>query len=125
LEAMSAVVNGCDPVSTIAASGFASLRYASQSGPNGMTASHLQAAVPYGRSARIMATEPEGISFMRSRQSPSSSRVESNAVVVTVSTHYPFQVAIQGRKERALHKSSARFPSGVQPNYLWGREHIG
>ena len=43
---------------------------------SGSAESHLFCVVPYGRSARIMSTEPSGISFIRSRQSPRRREME-------------------------------------------------
>lgn len=43
---ISADVNGCDAVKTIAAFGFTIRQYSDQSGANGMTESQPQAVVP-------------------------------------------------------------------------------
>src|SRR5699024_9026608 len=67
---ISALVNGCAAVNTIAPLPLIIRSYCSHNGSNGITESHLQAVVPYGKSASIISTDPSGISFMTSRQSP-------------------------------------------------------
>jgi hypothetical protein len=70
LLAISAVVNGWLAVNTMAAFRFAILRYCAHSGSNGITVSHLQAVVPYGKSHKIMSTLASGNCAITSRQSP-------------------------------------------------------
>src|SRR5574344_681323 len=66
----SALVNGCEPNNTIAPLSFIIRLYCAQSGSNGITVSHLRSVVPYGGSVSTKSTEPSGISFISSKQSP-------------------------------------------------------
>src|SRR5699024_4904366 len=62
--------NGSAPVNTIAPLSLITRSYCSHKGSNGIIVSHLHAVVPYGKSAKIISTEPSGISFINSKQSP-------------------------------------------------------
>src|SRR5690606_16652864 len=70
LLAINDVVNSWLAVNTMAALRFATLRYCAHSGSNGITVSHLQAVVPYGRSHRIISTDASDSPAITSRQSP-------------------------------------------------------
>ena len=56
-------MNGCDAISTIAPLGFTIRLSCAHIGSNGITASHLQAVVPYsyGGSTRTISTDAAGI----------------------------------------------------------------
>lgn len=75
LLAINVVVNGWLAVKTMAAFFLAMRRYCSHIGSNGITLSHLQAVVPYGRSQRIISIDLSGISFISSKQSPCISSI--------------------------------------------------
>src|SRR5699024_3667987 len=70
LLSISLVVKGWLAVRTIAPLSLITRSYCSQSGSKGIIVSHLQAVVPYGKSAKIMSTLPSGMSFINSKQSP-------------------------------------------------------
>src|SRR5699024_8198335 len=65
-----ALVNGWFAVNTIAPLSLITRSYCSHKGSKGIIVSHLHAVVPYGKSAKIISTEPSGISFINSKQSP-------------------------------------------------------
>ena len=72
---ISSAVNIPDPNSTIAPFGRITRRYCSHSGSSGIFNSHFAPGFflfrqPYGRSHKIMSTDPSGIDRMTSRQSP-------------------------------------------------------
>lgn len=69
LDIINADVNGCWLNKTIAPIGLIILLYCSHSGSKGMTESHLQAVVPYGKSQQIMSTLWSGMRFIPSKQS--------------------------------------------------------
>lgn len=69
---VNADVNGCAAVKTIAAFGFAIRQYSRHNGSNGITESHAQLVVPYGKSHRIISTDADGTDRITSKQSPSA-----------------------------------------------------
>src|SRR5699024_5923168 len=63
-----ALVNGWIAVRTIAPLSFITLSYCSHNDSKGIIVSHEHAVVPYGKSHKIMSTDPSGIRFIPSRQ---------------------------------------------------------
>src|SRR5699024_2936680 len=82
LLAIRSVVNGCEAVNTIAPLSLITLSYCSHKGSKGITLSHLFCVVPYGKSAKIISTEPSRMSFINSKQSP------CNNLIVINFTHF-------------------------------------
>jgi hypothetical protein len=69
-DAPKELVKGWLAVITIAPFFFVMRFSCSHIGSNGIMLSHLQAVVPYGGSVKTMSTEPSGMPFIISRQSP-------------------------------------------------------
>ena len=69
LDIINADVNGCWLNKTIAPVGLIILLYCSHSGSKGMTESHLQAVVPYGKSQIIASTLLSWMRFIPTKQS--------------------------------------------------------
>lgn len=68
-DKISLLVKGSPENNTIAAFSFATRRYCSHKGSNGIMESHLHTIVPYGKSHTMQSTLPSGILFIPSRQS--------------------------------------------------------
>ena len=68
-DKISLLVKGSPENNTIAAFSFATRRYCSHKGSNGIMESHLHTVVPYGKSHTMQSTLPSGILFIPSRQS--------------------------------------------------------
>ena len=105
LDIINADVNGCWLNKTIAPVGLIILLYCSHSGSKGITESHLQAVVPYGKSQMMASTLPSGISLIPCRQSQlymvSSSIIHCRFLSYSLNPqHHPTDGGTDGEAEK-------------------------
>src|SRR5699024_4366411 len=88
------LANGWVAVNTIAPLSLITRSYCSHNKSNGIIVSHLHAVVPYGKSASIISTEPSGISFINSKQSPCNNSISLKLFTSYYNYFYPWIVLV-------------------------------